>query len=163
MKDNGKDRRSHGEAGHNNIARGTVLEGKITTDGDIRVDGVVKGSIYCKSKLSIGEHGVVEGTVDARNAFIEGTVKGTVIVRELLQLQEKGKIQGDIYTQKLSVQIGATFSGNCRMGSEARSMLNNKEDNPPVVLENTLKEEHQNNPNGNLGKTTASNISSLPS
>ncbi|MFN8398071.1 MAG: polymer-forming cytoskeletal protein, partial [Bacteroidia bacterium] len=34
-----------------------------------------------------------------------------------------GHINGDIYTQKLSVQVGATFTGNCRMGQEAKNML----------------------------------------
>jgi cytoskeletal protein CcmA (bactofilin family) len=103
----------------NTIARGTVLEGKIVTKGDIRVEGKVVGTITCDAKLVIGEHGVVEGQIDARNAYIAGEVRGTVVVRELLQLQERGKILGDIYTQKLSVQVGATFTGNCRMGKEA--------------------------------------------
>jgi cytoskeletal protein CcmA (bactofilin family) len=107
----------------NTIAKGTVLEGKIVTKGDIRIEGRVVGTVTCDAKLVIGENGSVEGIVDARNAYIAGAVKGQVIVRELLQLQEKGHIQGDIYTQKLSVQIGASFTGNCRMGSDAKSML----------------------------------------
>jgi cytoskeletal protein CcmA (bactofilin family) len=107
----------------NTIARGTVLEGKITTKGDIRIEGKVIGTVTCDAKLVIGENGSVEGTVDARNAYIAGSVKGLVVVRELLQLQERGNILGDIYTQKLSVQIGATFTGNCRMGGDAKSVL----------------------------------------
>jgi cytoskeletal protein CcmA (bactofilin family) len=107
----------------NTIARGTVLEGKITTKGDIRIEGKVIGTITCDAKLVIGEHGTVDGFVDARNAYIAGEVKGEVVVRELLQLQEKGRIEGDIYTQKLSVQVGASFTGNCRMGEEAQSVL----------------------------------------
>lgn len=107
----------------NTIARGTVLEGKITTKGDIRVEGKVIGTITCDAKLVVGEHGSVEGYIDARNAYIAGAVKGQVVVRELLQLQEKGRIEGDIFTQKLSVQVGATFTGNCRMGQDAKVML----------------------------------------
>lgn len=107
----------------NTIARGTVLEGKITTKGDIRIEGKVIGTVSCDAKLVIGENGSVEGIVDARNAYIAGMVKGQVVVRDLLQLQEKGVIQGDIFTQKLSVQIGASFTGNCRMGSDAKNVL----------------------------------------
>jgi cytoskeletal protein CcmA (bactofilin family) len=107
----------------NTIAEGTVLEGKITTRGDIRVEGRVIGTITCDAKLVIGEKGSVEGVVDARNAYIAGKVQGQVVVRELLQLQEKGHINGDIFTQKLSVQVGATFTGNCRMGQDAKTML----------------------------------------
>ena len=107
----------------NTIAKGTVLEGKIITKGDIRIEGKVIGTVSCDAKLVIGENGSVEGLVDARNAYIAGSVKGQVVVRELLQLQEKGNIQGDIFTQKLSVQVGAIFTGNCRMGTEAKSAL----------------------------------------
>ncbi|HHG83917.1 MAG TPA: polymer-forming cytoskeletal protein [Bacteroidetes bacterium] len=114
----------------NTIARGTILEGKITTKGDIRVEGRVIGTITCDAKLVIGEHGSVEGYVDARNAYIAGSVKGEVVVRELLQLQEKGRIEGDILTQKLSVQVGATFTGNCRMGQEAKKVMGQTGDDP---------------------------------
>lgn len=107
----------------NTISHGTVLEGKISTKGDIRVEGKVIGTISCDAKLVIGEKGSVEGYVDARNAYIAGEVKGEVVVRELLQLQETGRIEGDIYTQKLSVQVGATFTGNCRMGEEAKGKM----------------------------------------
>ena len=123
----------------NTISRGTVLVGKITTQGDIRVEGKVSGTSTCDSKLVIGEHGSVEGNVDARNAYIAGEVKGTVVVRELLQLQERGKIKGDIYTQKLSVQVGATFSGNCKMGVDAKNRLNQN----PEKVEDVIKRESQ--------------------
>lgn len=106
----------------NTISRGTVIEGKIHTKGDIRVEGKVIGTVTCEAKLVIGENGSVEGFVDARNAIIAGSVKGQVVCRELLQLEAKGQVQGDIYTQKLSVAIGANFSGNCRMGEEAKAL-----------------------------------------
>lgn len=106
----------------NTISRGTVIEGKIHTKGDIRIEGKVVGTVTCESKLVIGEHGSVEGFVDAKNANISGKVMGEVVCRELLQLQEKARVEGDIYTQKLSVQIGATFSGNCQMGESAKSL-----------------------------------------
>jgi|GEM_PF-381602 len=106
----------------NTISRGTVIEGKIHTKGDIRIEGKVVGTVTCESKLVIGAHGSVEGFVDAKNANISGKVVGEVVCRELLQLQEKARVEGDIYTQKLSVQIGATFSGNCQMGESAKSL-----------------------------------------
>lgn len=140
----------------NTIARGTVLEGKITTKGDIRVEGKVIGTITCDAKLVIGEHGSVEGVVDSRNAFIAGEVKGEVVVRELLQLQEKGRIEGDIYTQKLSVQVGATFTGNCRMGEDAKKILSdstprvteeNRQSKKKTIFANGKKKNRESGPN----------------
>lgn len=121
----------------NTIEAGTVLVGKVTTKGDIRIEGKVIGTITCDSKLVIGEKGSVEGNVDARNANIAGEVVGTVVIREILQLQKKGKIVGDIYTQKLSVEIGAEFTGNCKMGVEAKNMLQKA----PEQVEDVIKRE----------------------
>ncbi|MFM2375785.1 MAG: hypothetical protein RLZZ165_882 [Bacteroidota bacterium] len=107
----------------NTIAEGSVLEGKISTRGDLRIEGRVVGTVTCDAKLVIGEKGSVEGVVDARNAHIAGKVKGQVYVRELLQLQEKAVITGDVFTQKLAVQVGAIFTGNCRMDQDEKPML----------------------------------------
>ena len=121
----------------NTISQGTVLVGNITTKGDIRIEGKILGTVVCGSKLVIGENGVVEGNIDAKNANIAGEVKGTVVVRELLQLQEKGKIQGDIYTLRLAVQVGAFFSGHCSMGEDARATLSR----PPEKIEEVIRKD----------------------
>ena len=132
----------------NTISKGTVIVGNITTKGDIRVEGKIIGTVTCNSKLVIGENGYVEGNVDARNANISGEVKGTVVIRELLQLHEKGRIVGDIYTQKLAVQIGATFSGSCRMGAEAKSVLDKAPENVEQVIEKAKSQQQKKGPNG---------------
>ena len=116
----------------NTIAYGTVLKGSIITQGDIRIEGTVQGKITCNAKLVIGEKGIVEGNVDARNAHISGKIKGEVVVRELLQLQKTGSIEGDLFTQKLAVEMGAEFTGNCSMGAAAKSAL---EKNPEKVAD----------------------------
>ena len=121
----------------NTISKGTILVGNITTKGDIVVEGRVIGTITCASKLVIGDNGYVEGNIDAKNANIAGEVNGTVVVRELCQLQEKGKITGDIYTQKLAVQVGANFTGSCRMGEDAKTMLGKA----PEKIEEVIKRE----------------------
>ena len=47
----------------NVIANGTQLEGNIVTNGDIRVDGIVKGHIVSKAKVIVGREGRVEGNI----------------------------------------------------------------------------------------------------
>lgn len=106
----------------NTISRGTVIEGKISAAGDIRVEGKVVGTVTCKAKLVVGKDGSVEGFVDASNAIVAGKVEGTVVCRGLLQLEKTATVKGDIYTQRLVVQDGANFSGNCSMGEEAKTL-----------------------------------------
>lgn len=123
-----------GAGGTNTISRGTVIEGNITAEGDMRIEGKVIGTLVCNSKLVVSGTGYIEGSVDARNAVVEGEIKGNVVTRELLQIDKSGKVQGDIYTQKLIVQMGATFTGNCKMGDAAKEVLNKK---PAKAAENT--------------------------
>jgi cytoskeletal protein CcmA (bactofilin family) len=103
----------------------------------MRIEGKVIGTLVCNSKLVVSGTGYIEGSVDARNAVVEGEIKGNVITRELLQIDKSGKVYGDIFTQKLVVQMGATFTGNCKMGDAAQDMLNKK---PARPAENTKRQ-----------------------
>ena len=101
----------------NLIGAGTVIQGDIKTNGDIRIDGTLTGSISVKGKLVIGVSGSVEGEISCQNADISGTVKAKVTVAELLSLKASAKLSGDIVTNKLSIEPGANFSGSCSMGA----------------------------------------------
>src|SRR5215212_6302241 len=100
----------------NLIGAGTVIEGDIRSNGDIRIDGTVYGSVSSKSKVVIGTTGVIEGDVNSQNADVSGTVKGKTTITELLFLKSTSKIIGDLVTGKLVVEVGATFTGSCNMG-----------------------------------------------
>lgn len=111
----------------NRILLGTEIVGDIKTNGDIRVDGVVKGTMETEGKLVIGEKGLVEGEVKCVNATISGTLKGTIEVDNLLTLHKTASLQGDVYAGKLAVEPGAEFSGKCSMGAVVRDLKNNGE------------------------------------
>lgn len=100
----------------NLIGAGTVIQGDIKTNGDIRIDGTLTGSISVKGKLVIGVSGSVDGEISCQNADISGTVKGKVTVAELLALKASSKLTGDIITNKIAIEPGAMFSGSCSMG-----------------------------------------------
>ena len=100
----------------NLIGAGTVIEGDITTNGDIRIDGSLTGSINVKGKLVVGVSGTIEGEIICQNADVSGTIKGKIGVAELLSLKASSKLTGDIITNKIAVEPGATFSGSCSMG-----------------------------------------------
>ncbi len=100
----------------NIIGAGTSIDGDITTNGDMRIDGNLTGSINVKGKLVVGQSGTVEGEIICQNADIMGTIKGKIGVAELLSLKATSKLNGDIITNKIAVEPGATFSGSCSMG-----------------------------------------------
>lgn len=103
----------------NALVKGTVIEGTVRCDSDLRVDGVIKGKLSCQSKVIIGPTGAVEGEIRCQNAVVEGRFKGTLYVTELLNVRETAEVEGDISTQKLIVQSGAKFNVACKMDSGA--------------------------------------------
>lgn len=100
------------------IGSGTVVEGKITTEGSIRIDGTMVGDVLAKANAAIGSSGVLKGTLSARNISLAGKVRGTVIASEKLILESKSVLQGDIKSSKLVVDEGALFDGQCSMVAE---------------------------------------------
>jgi cytoskeletal protein CcmA (bactofilin family) len=104
--------------GINMLVHGTSVEGTIKADNDIRIDGELKGHLYCKGKLIIGPTGKIEGEVVCTNAVVEGQFEGTMKVEEILSVRETARITGDITTDKLTVQSGATFNVTCAMGGQ---------------------------------------------
>lgn len=101
----------------NMLGMGTIISGDIKTEGDLRIDGTVKGTVTTNSKLAIGESGLVEGDVSCKNASIEGKVKGNITVAELVFLRKTAVIDGDVSAQKLVVEEGAKLNGKCSMGN----------------------------------------------
>jgi cytoskeletal protein CcmA (bactofilin family) len=100
----------------NAIGAGTSVEGIIKCDGDIRIDGHVKGTVHSKSKIVIGTTGAVEGDIICETADVSGKIFGSVKTEDMLYLKSTAYMEGDITTGKMVVEAGAKFNGNCRMG-----------------------------------------------
>lgn len=113
-----KSKFSPGESSGNTtiIGAGTVINGDIESDGDIRIDGLLNGCLFAKSKIFIGPEGTVEGNINGQQADVLGKVTGEIKIKELLQLLGKCDVQGDIFAGKLQVEPTATFNGCCHTG-----------------------------------------------
>ena len=121
----------------NLLSNGTVVKGEITVNGDFRIDGTFTGSIKCKGKVVIGSTGIIEGEIECQNADFSGQVKATVLVSELLTLKSTARFDGDITTNKLAIEPGAVFSGQCKMetGKSPMERINSSNPNGPKPAE----------------------------
>lgn len=99
------------------IGAGTTIAGDMESNGDIRIDGVLKGNLIAKAKILIGPDGMVEGDIEGQQADVLGKVVGKIKVRELLHLRGKATVHGDIYAGKLQIEPTVTFNGQCHMGA----------------------------------------------
>lgn len=105
----------------NKITTGTSITGDIISNGDIRIDGILKGNLNTKGKVVVGNEGVINGEIECKNADISGKVDGKIKVSELLSLSKSAKISGEITTNRLAIEPGAVFSGTCNMSSSSSS------------------------------------------
>jgi len=113
----------------NSLVKGTVVEGTVKSESDIRVDGTIKGNLNCDAKVIIGPSGFIEGDVRCANAVIEGRFEGTLAVVDVLDVRETAEVHGDIKTNKLVVQPGAVFNVVCKMGSQSNNFEKNLANN----------------------------------
>jgi cytoskeletal protein CcmA (bactofilin family) len=99
----------------NIIGPGTIVEGKIQSQGSIRIDGKLIGKISVGGNLAIGTGGEIEGDAEAKAITVSGKLTGNIIASEKLVLENKAVVKGDIKATRLVVDEGATFDGNCTM------------------------------------------------
>lgn len=114
----------------NLLSAGTIVKGDIQVNGDFRIDGSFTGSIHCKGKVVVGNTGNIEGEINCQNADFSGMVKANVMVAELLTLKSSANFSGEISTNKLAIEPGAVFSGNCKM--EQDSVRESLKPTPPL-------------------------------
>jgi len=103
----------------NIIAKGTQIQGSISTTSDCRIDGTVNGNVISRAKVIIGQTGYVEGNISCANIDIEGKVKTESLnVSELISLKSTACVAGNIIAGKIAIEPGAEFSGNCKMNTQ---------------------------------------------
>lgn len=124
---NSKSKSSFDETSSNGntlIGAGTTITGDMESNGDIRIDGILKGNLKGKAKIIIGTDGLVEGNINGLQADIMGHVTGNIQVQELLYLHGSTQVNGDICAGKLQVEPSAVFNGNCNMGANVVEIKN---------------------------------------
>ena len=93
------------------ISAGSTLEGRIEAEGDLIIDGSVRGTIRCGA-LEIMEDGNVDASVEAEAVNVAGNFEGEMICRGKLTFFRTGKVKGDISYRTLSIEAGGLLDGN---------------------------------------------------
>jgi cytoskeletal protein CcmA (bactofilin family) len=101
----------------NLVGKGTVFEGTVRAESDVRASGQVIGTLRVEGKAMIAESGSVDGEIIATNADIAGRVQGEIEIEERLVLKSTARVDGNIKTDRLVVEEGAQFTGECQMGT----------------------------------------------
>jgi cytoskeletal protein CcmA (bactofilin family) len=109
------------------IGPGMKVVGNCETDGTIRIEGTVEGSVSAGKAVVVGKDGLVSGDIITQDAVVSGTVIGTLVAESRLELQATCRIEGDIRARRLQLEEGAILNGTVHMG-EVRGQEENAAD-----------------------------------
>jgi len=101
------------------IGKNTKIEGNISSQGTIRIDGLVTGKVEVEGNLIVGENSKIEADVKADNISVSGEIVGNLTIKNQVQITSTGKVYGDIEVQNLIIDEGAIFDGKCKMNKKA--------------------------------------------
>lgn len=98
------------------IAAGMKIVGDCETDGTLRIEGTIQGSVTAGKAVVIGKDGLVDGHVVTADAVIAGRVTGTVRADSRLEVQASARIDGEVAARRMQLEEGAVLNGTLRMG-----------------------------------------------
>ncbi|HTL84490.1 MAG TPA: polymer-forming cytoskeletal protein [Acidimicrobiia bacterium] len=88
------------------------IQGDIATDGTVRVDGRIDGTLHRADTLIIGAGGAVIGNIEAREVVVGGELTGDLSVRGRVEIQKTATVRGDIRAAAVGLEEGGTLHGH---------------------------------------------------
>ena len=100
------------------ISKDAVWDGKLTSSGDIRVEGRLEGEVETSGTLYVIADARVQGTIRARSVIVAGEIEGQLRCEGKLEIQPGGSARGEIDTGALVVHEGAFIESKFQMRRE---------------------------------------------
>jgi cytoskeletal protein CcmA (bactofilin family) len=100
------------------IEADSAVEGVYITNGNLRIDGLVKGEIVCRGALLISEQGVVQGVVEASEVVLAGRLEGEVECQGGFVVRTTGWLSGKVRAAEVTIQDGAYYAGELHLHNQ---------------------------------------------
>lgn len=101
------------------IGPGMKVVGDLTTEGTVRVEGLVEGGIQAGKAVVVGKGGAVLGDIRTQDAVISGRVEGALVAESRLEVQASAEVAGEVRARRLQIEEGAVLNGTVLMGEDA--------------------------------------------
>lgn len=94
------------------IGQGTIAEGKMISEANLRIEGEYRGDIECRGDVIIGECGIARSNIMAHDVTLAGKLFGDITTKGRLVITASGQLFGNVTAHSLIVQDGATLNGS---------------------------------------------------
>jgi cytoskeletal protein CcmA (bactofilin family) len=91
------------------------INGRLTGDEEVFVQGSIEGTIALNSRLTVDEGGRVVADVEAESIAVSGYMEGEIVARDIVQLLAGSTVTGNIRAPRINIEEGARFRGNIDM------------------------------------------------
>ncbi len=98
------------------IGAGMTIEGDSETDGSLRIEGTIRGSVRAGKSVVVGRDGLVDGSIYTQDAVISGRVSGGIHAVSRLELLATSEVSGEIEAPRMQVEEGAKVHGQVTVG-----------------------------------------------
>ena len=95
------------------------IQGELSGDEDLVIEGRVEGKISVSKGLRIGPQAQVNAEVKAHHVTVAGRVIGNVVATDKVEILPSGVLEGNIRAPKIAIAEGAQFKGSVDMGGKA--------------------------------------------
>ena len=102
-------------AGLTIIAVGTTVAGDISSEGVVKVEGTVEGTVRAGTQLLIAAGALIRGDIFAAEVVAGGEIHGGIHAGERVEIQAGALVAGDIRTQRLHIADGGRVNGQITM------------------------------------------------
>ncbi len=110
------------------IGIGMDFTGEINTEGDVHIDGIVKGNIKA-DEVVIGMDGNFNGEIQCNILKINGKISGKFMVSSL-QVCSDGLLEGKAKYEEITVERGGRVQGELGINKNlVKASLNKDKDN----------------------------------
>lgn len=98
------------------IGPGMRVVGDCESEGTLRIEGSVEGTVRAGKAVVVGKDGVVDGDIETQDAVIGGRVNGSVRAESRLELQATCVVEGKIQARRIKLEEGGTVNGTIEIG-----------------------------------------------
>ena len=118
------------------IGEGIDFSGEVNTEGNIHVDGIMRGAIRAQ-EVVIGPYGDFDGEIVADILIVNGNIKGKFNVKSL-QVKKNGVLQGKIRYEVIIVEAGGKILGELGIIKQNKSNSSKNGNKEKIISKDKL-------------------------
>ena len=102
------------------ITQGIDFTGEVNTEGDIHIDGNMKGTIKA-NEVVIGHNGAFEGEIISNILVVNGKIKGKFNIKNL-NIRKEGVLSGKAKYLNVTIESGGKVLGELGLGKVPKTI-----------------------------------------